>query len=205
MKFQDNIKAVVALNPNYLGFIFYEKSKRHFEGVMPKLPKTIIKVGVFVAENIEKVVETVRKYKLKAIQLHGGESVVYCQLLQQKLEDSDNKNIEIIKVFSVDNDFDFNTIKPFEAVANYFLFDTKGKDSGGNGVTFDWKLLEKYPSQKLYFLSGGIGLESIASLKSFMQNPLSKYCFAIDVNSRFEVAPGNKNIEKLKIFKNNLV
>lgn len=205
MKHPENIQAVAALQPDYMGFIFYEKSKRNFDGDLPNLPKTIKKVGVFVDENQNKIIEKIKKYKLQAIQLHGNESADDCKLFRQKLSEFNIQDIEIIKVFSIDFQFDFKVLEAYESVVDYFLFDTMGKEKGGNGVTFNWKLLEKYPSQKPYFLSGGIGLEIIDDLKSFMQNHLSKYCYAIDVNSRFEVAPGVKNIEKLKIFKHYFV
>ena len=100
----------------------------------------------------------------------------------------------------IKDDFDFDVLKDYEDVCDYFLFDTKGKLPGGNGYTFDWSVLEKYPSNKPYFLSGGIGLDSSEKLKSFLNSPASKNCFAIDVNSKFERAPGLKNIEDLKIF-----
>lgn len=205
MKLFENIQAVAALQPDYMGFIFYEKSKRNFDGDIPSLPKDIKKVGVFVDENSDKIIEKIKKYNLQAVQLHGDESAEDCKLLRQKLIELNIQKIEMIKVFSVGDDFNFNLLEAYESVADYFLFDTKGKEKGGNGITFDWKLLEKYPSQKPYFLSGGIGLESVENLKTFSQSPISKYCFAIDVNSRFEEAPGFKNIENLKKFKHNLV
>ncbi|PIX06055.1 MAG: N-(5'-phosphoribosyl)anthranilate isomerase, partial [Flavobacteriales bacterium CG_4_8_14_3_um_filter_35_10] len=115
------------------------------------------------------------------------------------------KNLALIKVFLVGNDFDFNILEKYEPLVNYFLFDTKGIEKGGNGIQFNWQLLDQYPSKKPYFLSGGIGLESLADLKLFLQSPASKYCWAIDVNSRFETIPGLKVIDKLKEFKHYLV
>jgi phosphoribosylanthranilate isomerase len=109
------------------------------------------------------------------------------------------KSIEIIKVFSVDSTFDFDELKPFESVCDYFLFDTKGKLPGGNGTTFDWKVLEKYPSQKPFFLSGGIGLDEIDLVKQILKTDLPIY--AIDVNSKFEIEPGLKNTKLLASFK----
>ncbi|MGB6152213.1 MAG: phosphoribosylanthranilate isomerase, partial [Pricia sp.] len=106
-------------------------------------------------------------------------------------------NLKIIKVFSVKDSFDFSILKPYEEVCDYYLFDTKGKLPGGNGYTFDWSLLKDYPSTKPYFLSGGIGLEDAKALKEFSQRPQAEYCYAIDVNSKFETKPGLKNIDKL--------
>jgi phosphoribosylanthranilate isomerase len=95
-------------------------------------------------------------------------------------------------------------LEPYEAVCDYFLFDTKGKLPGGNGYTFNWSVLEQYPSTKPFFLSGGIGLDQVEDLKHFQQSQASKFCYAIDVNSKFEIEAGLKNIEDLKQFKNNI-
>jgi phosphoribosylanthranilate isomerase len=198
MKYPDNILEVGALLPDYMGFIFWVKSSRYFDGVIPQLPKSIKKVGVFVNETGEIILAKAKKYDLQAIQLHGHESVEFCQDLKNKIENT----IEIIKVFSVDDTFDFEVLKPFESVCDYFLFDTKGKLPGGNGTTFDWKVLEKYPSSKPFFLSGGIGIKEIEAVKEIAKTNLPLY--AIDVNSKFEIEPGLKNIEKLDSFKNNL-
>jgi len=114
------------------------------------------------------------------------------------------KSIEIIKVFSVDSSFDFDELKPFESVCDYFLFDTKGKLPGGNGISFDWKVLENYSFEKPYFLSGGIGITEVDAVKDFLKTEASKKCIAIDVNSRFETKPGYKSKIKLKKFKKSL-
>ncbi|MGO4904168.1 phosphoribosylanthranilate isomerase [Flavobacterium sp. W20_MBD1_R3] len=192
MKYPENIFEVGALLPDYMGFIFWEKSSRYFDGVIPQLPKSIKKVGVFVNETVEVIFSKAQKYDLQAIQLHGQESVKFCQDLKNKIENS----IEIIKVFSVDDSFNFEVLKPFETVCDYFLFDTKGKLPGGNGTTFDWKVLEKYPSSKPFFLSGGIGIEEMDTVKEISKTSLPLY--AIDVNSKFEIEPGLKNIKLCK-------
>jgi phosphoribosylanthranilate isomerase len=198
MKYPDNILEVGTLLPDYMGFIFWEKSARYFDGVIPELPKSIKKVGVFVNESTKVILAKAQKYNLQAIQLHGHESVEFCQDLKNKIENS----VEIIKVFSVDDNFDFEVLKPFETVCDYFLFDTKGKLPGGNGTTFDWKVLEMYPSNKPFFLSGGIGIEEMEAVKEIAKTNLPLY--AIDVNSKFEIEPGLKNTEKLNSFKDNL-
>jgi phosphoribosylanthranilate isomerase len=195
MKYPDNILEVGSLLPDYMGFIFWEKSARYFDGVLPNLPKSIKKTGVFVNASQEDIVSKVNQYDLQAVQLHGHESMAFCQELKNTLA----KNIEIIKVFSVDSSFDFDELKPFESVCDYFLFDTKGKLPGGNGTTFDWKVLEQYPSQKPFFLSGGIGLDEIDLVKQILKTDLPIY--AIDVNSKFEIEAGLKNKEKLDRFK----
>lgn len=195
MKYPDNILEVGSLLPDYMGFIFWDKSARYFDGQLPNLPQSIKKTGVFVNASQEEIVAKVTQYNLQAVQLHGQESVEFCQELKTKLA----KSIEIIKVFSVDEAFDFDQLQPFETVCDYFLFDTKGKLPGGNGTTFDWKVLENYPSKKPFFLSGGIGLNEIDLVNEILKTDLPIY--AIDVNSKFEIEAGLKNSELLNRFK----
>nr|WP_091205687.1 phosphoribosylanthranilate isomerase [Flavobacterium xueshanense] len=190
MKYPDNILEIGSLLPDYMGFIFWEKSARYFDGVIPNLPKSIKKVGVFVNAAQNEILEKIAKYDLQAIQLHGDESVEFCQELKENVK---QVQIEIIKVFSVDNSFDFEVLKPFESICDYFLFDTKGKLPGGNGTTFDWKVLENYPSNKPFFLSGGIGINEMDAVNEILKTNLPLY--AIDVNSKFEIEPGLKNIQ----------
>ncbi|WP_370454708.1 phosphoribosylanthranilate isomerase [uncultured Winogradskyella sp.] len=197
MKYQENIESVAALQPDYLGFIFYDKSSRFFDGEIPELPQTIKKTGVFVNTDLETVLQLIKKHSLKAVQLHGNESPEYCKTLK----DSD---VEIIKVFSIKSTFNFDVLKPYEGIVDYFLFDTKGKLPGGNGYTFNWDVLKDYSSTTPYFLSGGIGLSEIEKLKAFQKSPASKYCYAIDVNSKFEIEPGLKDINELEKFKNEI-
>ena len=199
MKYDENIQAVAGLQPDYLGFIFYNKSTRYFTGKIPKISENIKKVGVFVDESLNVILSKTSEHYLDAIQLHGNESVEFCTDLRKALI-----QVEIIKVFSVDSEFDFNQLQPYEDVVNYYLFDTKGKLPGGNGFVFNWTVLNKYPSKKPYFLSGGIGLGEVDNLRAFFQREASKYCYAIDVNSKFELEPALKNIEKLKEFKSQL-
>ncbi len=199
MKYPDNILEVGALLPDYMGFIFWEKSARYFDGTIPELIHTIKKTGVFVNENVDNILSKTEKYHLQAVQLHGNESVEFCQELKAKIDSKIGVSIEIIKVFSVDESFDFEILKPFEKVCDYFLFDTKGKLPGGNGTTFDWKILENYNSEKPLFLSGGIGIEEIPAIKN-LKIPI----YAIDVNSKFETEPGLKNKSLLRKFQKNL-
>jgi len=175
---------------------------------MPELNSSIKKIGVFVDAEIDEVLEKVIKYNLHGVQLHGNESPEYCKKLRhssETLKPVQGYDLKIIKVFSIKDEFDFSVIKPYEEVCDYFLFDTKGKLPGGNGYKFDWSVLKNYPSTKPFFLSGGIGLEQMEDVLSFLNRPESNYCYAIDVNSKFEEAPGLKNIEDLKEFKNFIV
>ena len=192
MKYPENILEIGALLPDYMGFIFWEKSARYFDENIPKLPKSIKKTGVFVNASLEEILEKIKRYDLQAIQLHGDESVEFCEILKKIIP----KQIEIIKVFSILDTFDFAVVKPFESVCDYFLFDTKGKLPGGNGTSFDWKVLEKYSSTKPFFLSGGIGLEEMEAVNEILKTNLPIY--AIDVNSKFEIEPGLKNINLVR-------
>ncbi|NNK87108.1 MAG: phosphoribosylanthranilate isomerase [Flavobacteriaceae bacterium] len=205
MKYQDNITDVVALEPEYLGFIFYERSPRNFVGDLAQFSGSYKKVGVFVDASAAKIIDICSSANLDLIQLHGDETPGYCYDLRDALESQNSDyHIELIKAFAVDESFDFRGLKAYEDVVDYFLFDTKGKLPGGNGIAFDWNLIADYNMKKPFFLSGGIGLESVEDLKAFMASELSAYCHAIDINSRFEDKPGLKNIKKLNLFKKEL-
>ena len=202
MKYPDNILEVSQLLPNYMGFIFWKKSSRFFDGEIPNLPKSIQKVGVFVNAPLDEIVSKIEKYDLNLVQLHGNESVAFCLDLKHEIKNLKQTPIEIIKVFSILDDFDFSILKEYESVCDYFLFDTKGKLPGGNGTVFDWKVLEKYPSTKPFFLSGGIGIEEIAPVKQLLKTNLPIH--AIDINSKFEIEPGLKNKQLLEEFKSTI-
>ena len=196
LKFESNILGLSKLEPDYMGFIFWEKSKRLVIGSTPNLSQTKIKkTGVFVNADFEKIKDKVRIHKLEAIQLHGLESPEFCEKIK-------NLGVEIIKAFSIDENFNFNILEKYELCSDYFLFDTKGKSPGGNGISFDWEILRNYKYEKKFFLSGGIGIESINAIKNIKNLSLPLFC--IDINSRFELNPGEKNIELIKSFKNSL-
>tara|TARA_R110002051_G_scaffold55112_2_gene102919 strand:+ start:12958 stop:13584 length:627 start_codon:yes stop_codon:yes gene_type:complete len=195
-----NTSEVAQLRPDYLGFIFWEPSSRFFEGKIPELPHTISKVGVFVDADIDYVIGMVSEHQLQGLQLHGHETPQYCTKIAAELKKMNHK-VDIIKVFSIKEEFDFNVLLPYENVCDYFLFDTKGKLPGGNGFTFNWSVLKNYPSTKPFFLSGGIGLNNLEKINEFAKTPESQYCYVIDVNSKFEIEPGLKNIEELQKFK----
>lgn len=197
MKYPDNIIETANLQPDYLGFIFHEPSARHFDKTIPEISNEIKKVGVFVDEKVEFISSQIEKHKLSVIQLHGHESIETCRLLM-------TSGVKLIKVFSIKDSFDFSVLTPYEDVCDFFLFDTKGKLPGGNGYRFNWNVLEQYPSTKPYFLSGGIGLDQIKQLREFKKNNTSKYCYALDVNSKFEIEPGLKSIELLMELKSQI-
>lgn len=184
----DNMTELAALAPDFFGLIFYEKSPRFVTVEQARnLPEfsDIGRIGVFVNETAEIIRETAQQTNLSLIQLHGGESPEFCE----KLRDSD---LHLIKAFAVDENFDFTLLQKYESVCDYFLFDTKTKIHGGSGKTFDWNILQKLESDKLFFLGGGIGAENAAEAIEKCQNlPL----FALDVNSRAETAPGIKSVK----------
>ena len=192
MKYPDNILEIGSLLPDYMGFIFWDKSARYFDGIIPELPKSIKKVGVFVDASLEEILEKIKTHNLQAIQLHGHESVEFCESVKKNIP----KLIDIIKVFPILDTFDFSILTPYEKVCDFFLFDTKGKLPGGNGTSFDWTVLNQYSSSKPFFLSGGIGIEEFDTIREILKTNLPIY--AIDVNSKFEIEPGLKNVQLCK-------
>jgi len=193
MRQQGNIEELVALKPNFIGFIFYEKSPRFVgeelnEEYIKTIPKSIKKVGVFVNANPGYILDMVKKYDLQYAQLHGNEMPDICRSLRQK-------GVNIIKAFSIDENFNFAMLNNYKSFCDLFLFDTKGDKPGGNGVPFDWKLLKKYDNEKPFFLSGGIDLDNIETIIE-LSKTLPVY--GIDVNSLFETEPGVKDIAKLE-------
>jgi phosphoribosylanthranilate isomerase len=225
MKDQDNITEVAAMQPDYLGFIFYENSPRNFDTTIPEVSENIKKIGVFVNAKLNFIVDKIEKYNLQGVQLHGNESPEFCKQLRHHYEEQNDaiiasnetdslgfsyksrndKSIIIIKVFSIKNQFDFSLLEPYDKACDYYLFDTKGKEPGGNGYTFNWNVLKQYKSNKSYFLSGGIGPDEIDSLLLFLKRPESDLCCTLDLNSKFEISPGIKNIKKLKEFQFQLI
>lgn len=198
---KSNIFEVAQLSPAYMGFIFYNKSARYFDGTLPELPSNIKKVGVFVNEEINIVVQKIKKYNLNIVQLHGEESPSYCAQLNQTLIIESTK-CNLWKVFSVKNTFNFKPLLPYLELVDVFLFDTKGDYPGGNGITFNWDIFKKYPFNKPFILSGGISNQHITALQIFKN--LHPQLYAIDLNSKFEIQPGLKNISLLKSFINEL-
>ncbi len=196
---RQNISEVAALSPDYVGLIFWKPSKRNFNGELPLIPHGVQKVGVFVDERVLIIAEKVKKYGLLLVQLHGNESPAFCDQLKKQIP-----QVKIVKVFSIKDNFDFDQLDHYEDVCDFYLFDTKGKLPGGNGFTFNWDVLKNYPSTKPYFLSGGIGLEELDTIKEFMNRPEAQYCHAIDVNSKFEISPGFKDTLKVNKLKKSL-
>ncbi len=195
MREKNNIISLTDLKPNYIGFIFWISSTRYVDQSTPSLPEAIKKTGVFVDATIDFIQSIVQNHQLKAVQLHGEETPDYCSIIQKF-------GVEVIKSFSIKDQFDYNKINIYEDYCDYYLFDTKGKLPGGNGYAFDWTLLNAYPSEKPFFLSGGIGPNELIKIKDLINTSLPLY--AIDVNSKFEYSPGLKNIDLIRQFKKQL-
>ncbi|WP_088342223.1 phosphoribosylanthranilate isomerase [Robiginitalea sediminis] len=198
-----NPAEVAALNPDYLGFIFWEPSPRHFDGPAPEWEEDgPVRAGVFVDAQIGEVLEKTRDFSLGMLQLHGSESPEYCRELQSRLRGAGLDAASLVKAFAVGPDFDFGKLAAYQPVCDAFLFDSRGPLPGGNGKVFDWSLLEDYGLETPFFLSGGIGPESIQALEHFLSMPVSQRCIALDINSGFETAPGQKDITLITEFMN---
>lgn len=204
MREPGNIGEIAALHPDYLGLIFYEASPRHVKEGIGDLDPEIKKTGVFVNASKEFILAKVEQYGLSAIQLHGEESPEFCRDLKQHYVEK-GENLKLIKVFSIKETFDFGRLKGYETGVDFFLFDTKGREKGGNGIRFNWEVLKNYPSSVPFFLSGGIGPEEVEDITAlyrlFEEKNKKKIFYGIDVNSKFETAPGFKDAAKLKTFR----
>ncbi|WNJ19582.1 phosphoribosylanthranilate isomerase [Pontibacter sp. G13] len=197
MRAPENIEALLALRPDYIGFIFYPPSPRYVGEVLPEeLARQIHgvkKVGVFVNEEPIEILRQASRYGLDLIQLHGQEPVETCRSLR-------NAGFQVIKAISVKSAQDVSDAMKYDGEVDFFLFDTKGKAPGGNGEVFDWTALREFRSKTPYFLSGGLDETSITQLHRF-NIPVP---FGVDVNSKFERAPGDKDIPAIKQLMNSL-
>lgn len=188
MKLENNISEISKLNPDFMGFIFWPKSKRFFNEKSIRISNKINKVGVFVNQDYDFIIDKINNFELDFVQLHGEEDYQFCKKIKTQCK--------LIKVFNIGADFDFEILNSFESVCDYFLFDTKGDSYGGNGIKFDWKLLKKYPSKKPFLLSGGIDLKDFTEILEIKE--LKIPLVGIDINSKFEYEPGLKNIKKVE-------
>lgn len=199
MKESDNIKQLSALDIDFIGFNFYEKSKRYINDLkasdIDSIPASISRVGVFVNDDIVNLLDKFKAYKLNYVQLHGDESVDYCNALFEM-------NIPLIKVFRLENKADMDEIVKFKPYCKYFLFDSKTPLYGGSGAKFKWEILNDYSLDIPYFLSGGIDINDVDEIKLLKQKSVN--FFGIDINSKFETEPGIKDIDKISVFINKL-
>lgn len=192
MKFRDNITDLLTLQPDLVGLIFYAESPRFAEldldaATLAAIPPTVGRVGVFVNEPAENVLRKARQYQLTALQLHGEEMPEACAELR-------GAGFTVLKAFAVEDGFDFDQLAIYQNSCDFFLFDTKGKSYGGNGITFNWEILQQYRLPVPFLLSGGIGPEHATQIRQLNHPQL----YGIDLNSRFETSPGRKDVGKLK-------
>jgi phosphoribosylanthranilate isomerase len=197
----DNIREVEQLSTvncqlsiDWMGFIFYPKSSRYVSARPAYLPQKCKRVGVFVNATIDDIRQHIADYSLDIVQLHGHESTDSIRSLRSLCGDV----ISIIKAFNIATKEDLNATTPYAGLVDYFLFDTKGPSVGGNGEKFDWSVLEAYNGDTPFLLSGGIGPDDAERILDY-HHPK---CIGIDLNSRFEIEPGIKDITKLKTFLN---
>lgn len=181
----EQVEAIAEFS-DFIGFIFYSKSPRHID--KPVNSSNALRVGVFVNEKTEVILEKVKQHKLDFVQLHGQESPEYCLDLKSK--------VRIIKAFGIDEHFDFSQLSNYKDCSDYLLFDTKTKSHGGSGNSFDWTLLDKYEDNLPFFLSGGINAKSLTELKKIKHPQF----IGVDLNSGFESSPANKNTDQLRKF-----
>lgn len=204
----EQIHELISMNVDFLGFIFYEKSPRYVLNHLSLEEISTInhqgKTGVFVNEEAEVILQIVQKAGLNFVQLHGDESDRFITELRQKL-DPEVKIIKVIRIGNNDSETKNKILQTFSQQSEtcnlqpitYYLFDTDGKTFGGTGKQFDWTLLNDLKIPLPYFLSGGISEENIGDIEDLQQQP-----FALDINSKFEIEPGNKDIDRIKKFKN---
>jgi phosphoribosylanthranilate isomerase len=202
MTLPEQVNALDEMGVDIAGFIFYDKSPRFMRNKisaekMRKIGGRIAKVGVFVNEDYEKLMKTVEEYRLDMVQLHGDESERFCEKVANY--------VTTIKAFRLsENDPIEWMIRPFHEGSDMYMFDTLGSGYGGTGKKFNWSLLNGVKINKLFFLSGGIEPGDEKKLMEFMALEAAKKLFAIDINSRFEVTAGVKDIAKIKSFVQNL-
>lgn len=187
MREAENIREVEALGIDVIGFIFWPKSSRCVSTRPDYLPVNAKRAGIFVNEDIEQVKRIAVDYALDIIQLHGNESPEYARNL---------RNWKVIKAFNIASEEDLESTVIYDGAVDYFLFDTKGKAVGGNGEKFDWEVLASYNGQTPFILSGGIGPDDTERVRTFYH----PQCIGIDLNSRFELSPGLKDITALRRF-----
>ena len=206
MRDADNIRDISALGVDMIGLIFYPPSPRYVQqfssgaGIIPDyapdMGKTPLRVGVFVDDMPQNIVTRVYNYKLDYIQLHGNEPRETLENLRATIDPDIKPKIKIIKAVSVSSAEDIKKYKEYVGAADLFLFDTKCKTVGGSGEQFDWQVLQAYDGDVPFLLSGGIGPDDAERIKNF-HHPK---CIGIDLNSKFEIEPALKDVEKLKQF-----
>lgn len=182
----ENTKQIISLNPDFIGHVFYEKSKRYVKDPMPEFKQ---KVAVTV-NAVLSLIQALYAKKFRIFQLHGDETAEFCIALKEKYQD-----IQIIKAFGVSEDFKFSALTDYQNTVDYFLFDTKSPQYGGSGKSFNWEVLKKYEFNIPYFLSGGINSDNFNQAVNLAKK--DSRLFALDLNSGFEISPGIKDFNLL--------
>ena len=197
-KYLANMKAIAKTEPEIMGFIFYPGSPRYMANHLTpedlqSLPHYIIRMGVFVNEPAEEILRIADLYKLHGVQLHGSESPETCKAIS-------TTGLITFKAFSITDDFDFAQTEAYSSSCRFFLFDAPGAGFGGNGIHFNWEKIQSYKGENAFFLSGGIRAEDIVELKELKHPKL----IGFDINSTFEIQPGEKDVQKVKRFIRNI-
>ena len=185
----ENIRAVEAMGVDWIGFIFYPHSKRYVGKQLTYLPQRAKRVGVFVNESSETILEMLKIYGLDIVQLHGDESPEFCRQLRQH-------DILVMKAFGITDHLPLEKIAAYEGTCDYYLYDTQTPEYGGSGRQYDWDLLKYHQGSTPFILSGGIGPDDVTAIRAY-NNPM---CIGIDINSQFELSPANKDIQSIQQF-----
>lgn len=194
LKYAENIIEVAKVHPDFIGFIFHEPSPRNIEKFpIIEIPKNIKKTGVFVDKSMDFIRKKQIEFNLDAVQLHGNETPEFCNQIKEL-------NTLVIKAFNIHANFKFEPLFEYEPFCDYFLFDAFGKKAGGNGLVFNWQLLDNYYGKTPFLLSGGITETMAYEIKKINHQQL----VGIDINSGFELEAGLKNSKKIKEFKHAL-
>lgn len=189
MRDAENIREVEALGVDWMGFVFHRTSPRFVSELPDYLPQRAKRIGVFVNETEERIMETVELFRLDMVQLHGQETPDFCNRIR-------SKGLKVIKAINVQNGFPSEEVFSYEVACDYFLFDTKTSLPGGSGLKFDWSALSAYRGTTPFLLSGGISPDDADRVEVFVHG----HCLGIDLNSRFETSPAYKDIRLLQSF-----
>lgn len=210
MRDAGNIREVAAAGADWIGFIFHPKSPRYvtmtpsLAGIIPDRSDKALtggltgvkKVGVFVDDSVQNIITRIVNFGLNLVQLHGHESVTMIRNLRRSVDPDIRPGLKIIKALPIETATDFNRCRDYEGVVDYLLFDTRCKEGGGSGRQFDWSLLEGYKGSVPFLLSGGIGPDDAEAIRR-IRHPLLA---GVDLNSRFETAPGLKDAAAVRAF-----
>lgn len=189
MRSPQNIREIEQSGADLMGFIFFARSPRYVDSLPSYMPESCQRVGVFVNETTQVILDRAAEFKLDYIQLHGKESPEQCREIS-------GHRLKVIKVFSVASSADLAAVDLYEGLCDYFLFDTACAEHGGSGRSFNWGILKEYAASTPFLLSGGIGSHSVESIKNFSHPRLA----GLDINSGFEVEPALKDAAKVSEF-----